>query len=97
MRDVSRERRKVGEGTVWYLESEGTIYRRIDGSLPFNVKPNRILKTVRLGTEVQRLSLVLPAEALHLFEETPDCIGAILHLTIVRTLLVDVRVEQTVS
>ena len=41
--------------------------------------------------------LVLLAEALHLLEEPPDRVGAVLHLAVVWALLIDVRVEQAVS
>ncbi len=61
--DVTGERAKSGTGTVWALESRGFIYLQRDASVPFDTAPNVILSRSVARTEIQRLSIVLPANA----------------------------------
>jgi hypothetical protein len=61
--DVSVDRGAFKGGIVWYLESEGSVYRRLDADVPLGQGRNVRLAHVVLGTEVRRLSFVLPASA----------------------------------
>ncbi len=63
VRDVTAERGKQGTGTVWQLESRGFIYTRKDATKRYDEAPNQIIARSVARTEIQRLSLVLPANA----------------------------------
>jgi hypothetical protein len=61
--DVTDQRGKDGNGTVWEVESVGVIYVRNDPAKDYDELPNRVLSTVAARSELQRMSLVLPANA----------------------------------
>ena len=44
-------------GTVWDLGARGYLYERVDASRPFDKKPNRLLSTQTLRTEVRGITL----------------------------------------
>lgn len=48
-------------GTVWDLGARGYLYERVDPSRPFDKKPNRLLSTQTLRTEVRGITLRLPS------------------------------------
>jgi len=60
-RDVSLERGLSGAGTVWRLESVGTVFRRTDQSQAVGVGPNTRIASIRLAAEIRRLAIVPPA------------------------------------
>ena len=62
-RDVSAERGWAARGTVWRLESRGTIYRRERADYALGRDPNVLLATVTVASEVSRLVLTPPAAA----------------------------------
>lgn len=62
-RDVSSLRGVPKFGTVWYLESEGSIFRKSDADLPLGEGPNTRLARMVVGCEARRLTVVLPASA----------------------------------
>ncbi len=59
--DITRYKGKPSAGTVWQLEAEGIVFVRNNPSVAYNVAPNRVLSRAKLRTEIQRLSLNLPA------------------------------------
>jgi Tfp pilus assembly protein PilX len=61
--DVSKRRGKPQDGTIWRIESEGTIYVRNDAAKPPTTAPNVVLAHATMRAEVQRLGLQLPANA----------------------------------
>ena len=62
-RDVSALRGVPAPGTVWYLESTGSIYRRYDASQPLGTGRNAQLASMTIGSEVRRLTVVIPTSA----------------------------------
>jgi hypothetical protein len=63
VQDVTDERGKDGTGTVWALESRGYVYVKRDGSKAFDEPPNEVISHTIGRTEIQRLAIVLPANA----------------------------------
>lgn len=61
--DVSTRRGKAAAGTVWQIESEGTVYVRNDSSKAPDVTPNFVLAKRTVRADIQRLGLQLPANA----------------------------------
>ena len=62
-RDVTALRGLPGAGRVWLLVSHGTIFRRLDPSLPLGQGRNvRVAKAVA-ATEIRRLAITPPARA----------------------------------
>jgi hypothetical protein len=61
--DATDQRGKEGNGTVWEVESVGIVYVRNDPAKDYDELPNRVLSTVAARSELQRMSLVLPANA----------------------------------
>jgi hypothetical protein len=61
--DVSKRRGKPQDGTIWRIESEGTIYVRNDATKLPNKPPNVVLARTTMRAEIQRLGLQLPANA----------------------------------
>jgi hypothetical protein len=61
--DVSKRRGKPQDGTIWRIESEGTIYVRNDATKLPNKPPNVVLAHTTMRAEIQRLGLQLPANA----------------------------------
>lgn len=61
--DLTQNRGKTGTGRVWQLESEGIIYIQNDPSVAFDAAPNRVVARELLRSEIQRLSINLPANA----------------------------------
>jgi hypothetical protein len=59
--DITKYKGKPSAGTVWQLESEGIVYVRNNPNVAYDVAPNRVLARAKLRTEIQRLSLNLPA------------------------------------
>jgi hypothetical protein len=56
----------AGTGTVWRMESVGYIYVRFDENEKFYKAPNKLLASVIMVTEFQRLGLTLGAGAIHM-------------------------------
>jgi len=56
----------AGTGNVWRMESVGYVYVLIDPNKPFYESPNRIVASVIMATEFQRLGLTLSAGAIHM-------------------------------
>jgi hypothetical protein len=63
VRDASGARGQAGSGSVWIVDSVGYVYVRSDENKAHDQSPNRVLTRVAARTELQRLSLVLPANA----------------------------------
>lgn len=61
--DLSTQRGNLPAGTVWRLRSIGYIYRRVDGTRPYNVQPNQVISQEVLDSEVRRLSLEPPGQS----------------------------------
>ncbi len=61
--DTSSQRGFPGNGTMWYIESMGYIFLKLDPSQSYNVFPNRVVACICLGTEIRRVSMVLPAQS----------------------------------
>jgi len=61
--DVSTRRGKPQPGSAWQLTSRGTVYVRNDATKGPGEGPNTIISRATLRTEIQRLSLLLPANA----------------------------------
>jgi Tfp pilus assembly protein PilX len=61
--DVSKRRGKAQDGTVWELESEGTVFVRNDAAKQPSQSPNFILAHSIMRTDIQRLGLQMPANA----------------------------------
>lgn len=63
VRDITFERAKndgvtqKGQGVVWYIESEGVVYQKVDPAKAPDEAPNRILQKSSAATEINRLSL----------------------------------------
>ena len=69
-KDISEERGKAANsGTVWRMESRGYIYVQNDPNKPFYEAPNKLLQSVVLTTEFQRLGMNLPPGAIHLNDD----------------------------
>src|SRR3989339_66565 len=51
-----------GQGLVWYIESAGYIYRKLDPGVAYNVTPNQMVSKAKVSTEIKRISLNLPAQ-----------------------------------
>lgn len=62
-RDLSFDRGAYKSGIIWYLESEGSIYKRWDQHLPLGEGRNVRIAQMVLATEVRRLSFILPTSA----------------------------------
>ncbi|MBI4833202.1 MAG: hypothetical protein HY811_00050 [Planctomycetes bacterium] len=60
--DISTQR-GLSNGTLWYIESQGIVYVKDDPDLEYNVWPNHVVGSVKLATEVRRVSMVLPGQA----------------------------------
>lgn len=61
--DVSVRRGKEGAGTIWLVQSEGIVYNQRDGTKAYDEYPNTVIARESMRTEIQRLTLVLPANA----------------------------------
>lgn len=61
--DVSARRGKAAAGTVWQVESEGIIYVRNDPAKAPAETPNFVLARKAMRVDIQRLALMLPANA----------------------------------
>jgi hypothetical protein len=57
--DVTQARRGTSApvGAMWQLQSTGYVYIRRDPAVAFNVKPNIVLATKTVRTEIQRVAL----------------------------------------
>ena len=60
--DISSQR-GLSAGTIWYIESRGIIYLKLDPNVAYNVAPNRVIASTKIATEIRRVSMVLPSEA----------------------------------
>jgi hypothetical protein len=60
--DISSQR-GLSAGTVWYIQSKGIVYLKLDPNVAYNVSPNRVVASIKLATEIRRVSMVLPSEA----------------------------------
>jgi len=63
VQDVSAQRGLIGNGTIWYIECIGYLYKRLDQYKAFSATPNYVLTSVKMATEIRRISMVLPAYA----------------------------------
>jgi hypothetical protein len=73
--DVTTQKGRTGPGSVWQLESVGTIWVQNDPNLPnssYNQSPNTILSQQTFRTEIQRMSLNLPDGGAALFSANCD-------------------------
>ena len=75
--DVTPQKGKTtsGAGSVWQLESVGTIWVQNDPSLPnssYNQSPNTVLSQQTFRTEVQKMSVNLPDGGAALFSANCD-------------------------
>ncbi|MCA8958195.1 MAG: hypothetical protein KDC87_19115 [Planctomycetes bacterium] len=61
--DMSSLRGLSSAGNIWLLRSVGYVYQRRDATKKFDEKPNRVLSSVVLEAEVQRLALQPPGQA----------------------------------
>jgi hypothetical protein len=59
--DASVSRGKTA-GSVWRLESNGTIYVNNDPAVAYNASPNVILARKTLRTEIQKFAIATPAD-----------------------------------
>jgi hypothetical protein len=59
--DITIQRGKRGNGIVWQLESQGIVFVRNDGTVPYNTRPNVVMSRRTMRTEIQRLGLNRPA------------------------------------
>ena len=62
-RDVSTARGLAGAGSVWRIESHGTVFRRPNAALPLGTAPNTRLSSITIAAEVRRMVIVAPAAA----------------------------------
>jgi hypothetical protein len=60
-RDISDRRKDAVAGAVWYLESEGEIFRRSRMDLELGEGPNTRLAVRRVASEIRRVTTSLPA------------------------------------
>jgi hypothetical protein len=60
--DISTQR-GLSNGTLWYIESQGIIYAKKNPSLAYNTWPNYMVGSIKLATEIRRVSMVLPGQA----------------------------------
>lgn len=72
---VNRRGTAAAAGSIWQLESIGTVYVRNDPSVPFNIAPNVIISRKTVRTEIQRVALNIPDAALVLNNPTQATIG----------------------
>ncbi len=63
LRDISTERGFAGAGSVWLVESRGTVYRRPNLAQPLGVGANVRIASVVLASEIRRMVIVPPAAA----------------------------------
>lgn len=61
--DVSLSRGQESAGTSWRIRSTGSIYSRPDESLPLGERPNVLIASRSLETEIKRLRLAPPGQA----------------------------------
>jgi hypothetical protein len=63
--DITQNRRgsTAGAGTIWRLQSRGSVYVRNDPNVAYNVSPNLVISQKLVQTEIQRVGLNLPNEA----------------------------------
>ena len=62
-RDVSLDRGMPGMGTVWRIESRGTVYNRPNLAVALGVGPNTRIASVLLASEIRRLTIIPPGAA----------------------------------
>lgn len=53
----------AGDGLVWQISSIGYVYRKLNGSVPYNQSPNQIVSQAAATTEIRRVGISLPANA----------------------------------
>ncbi len=73
--DVTTQKGRVGAGSVWQLESVGTIWVQNDASLPnsaYKTSPNTVLSQQTFRTEIQKMSVILPDGGAALFSANCD-------------------------
>jgi hypothetical protein len=61
--DVSRRRGQTSNGAIWQIDSVGYVYVRNDPNSGPGVNGNMVLARRTMRTEIERLSLTLPANA----------------------------------
>jgi hypothetical protein len=69
-KDISAERgQSANSGTIWHMESVAYVYVQYDSSKEFYEPPNKIIHSVVLATEFQRLGLNLEPGAIHAYDD----------------------------
>ncbi len=63
VRDVTERRGETGNGIVWRIESRGSVFRRIDPTIPLGEGVNARISEARLATEIRRMAINMPASA----------------------------------
>ncbi|HZN41720.1 MAG TPA: hypothetical protein VFD82_23150 [Planctomycetota bacterium] len=61
--DISQPRAGGSPGTVWRLRSLGYVYHLVDPTVPFNQRPNQIIASQLMETDVRRVVVTLPGLA----------------------------------
>jgi hypothetical protein len=61
--DATTLRGLGGTGTVWHIEAQGYVYKRVSSAVAWNVLPNERVSGAVVASEVRRLSLVPPGAA----------------------------------
>jgi hypothetical protein len=62
-RDVTAQRGLAGAGAVWLIESRGFLYDRPRTDLPLGTPPNNLRSSVRVASEIRRMTITPPAAA----------------------------------
>ncbi len=73
--DVTKNRRgsAAGSGSIWRLQSRGSVYIRNNGNVAYNQSPNLVISQKVVETEIQRVGLNLPADAALLINNGNSC------------------------
>lgn len=74
--DITAQRmvgHSAGEGLVWYLESAGYVFKKVDPAKAYNVPPNRVLAKVRASTEIRRIAITPPDTAAFMVGNGGNC------------------------
>ncbi|MBI2923256.1 MAG: hypothetical protein HYY18_19545 [Planctomycetes bacterium] len=62
--DITQERSQPGAaGGAWRIRCHGFVYQRLNAAVAWNVLPNRVISSVVLESEIQRMNIVPPADA----------------------------------
>ncbi len=72
-RDVATERGMAVSGGVWYIESEGIVYRRPRAELALGDGENTVVGRTKMATEVRRMTINPPASAAICVADADNC------------------------